>query len=499
MTTGPVLPNFQQYVPPGVYWQQTQTPVTAITAPNPNVVAIVGPGIGYRTQTDTIVLNGTTPVQLSQFGVNDSSVVVTNYNGSVTYTDVTDYVLVQSGDTDGNSIDTVTTIASSGTGGITNGETVVVSYRYTDYAYYSPTAVSDFASVKNLYGQPLDTNTGAILSPISFAAQFAFGNGARNLVLVACQTSSGTTTTRTFIQDAYTLLAPVENVNLVVVLPCGLTGTQGSPGDIINLAQDLSSFVDQQEITNGIFTVGLIGYESTETVNPDYIASSTLDDRVVEAWPNQMSFYNGFTNTTQTLSGYYLAAAYAGILAANPVQQGLTKQFVQGFSGIPPFIFNTMSNTYKNQLSAAGVAVTEITRNGALQVRHGVTTDPSSVYTREISLVRAQDYMVLSCLDTLEGAALIGTPITENTIPTITGLVNGVLNSLVNSGVIAGFSNVNVTQQTLNPTVIEIQFEYKPSYPLNYITFVFSIDTSNGTVISGGATSSGSSNSSGQG
>jgi hypothetical protein len=501
MSTG--LPNFgATYVPPGVYWAQSPTPVAnPLGVANPSLIAIVGPAIGYETYVDSATISYTQQYTLTQLGINLTAnpdadpayagVVVTSTDGAVTYVAGTDYVLTQTSAVDGNSIDTVTTIEGIAEGNIANGQEVVVSYQYTSSAYYTPTTCNNFPSVQAIYGPAFDTNTGAILSPLSFAAKFAFDNGASQVVLVATTSNNGVAT-RAGLSAGYTALSSLDTVSMIVPLPVGMTGTGGSPGDIINVGTDLETFLANQETQNNVLQTAYLGYETTVTVGPDTIAQDVAFKRVVEAWPNQMTFYNGFTNTSQVLPGYYLAAAYAGILASNPVQQGLTKQVVKDFSGIPPVVFAQMTNSYKNQLSSSGVAVTELTKNGQLQIRHGVTTDTSSVYNREISLVRAQDFMIETLVASVENAGLIGTPITGQTTANITGLMTSNLANLVTQGVIANYNGLTVTESSTDPTIINVTFQYVPSYPLNYITIVFSINTTSGVVTTGATNSGGS-------
>jgi hypothetical protein len=497
------LPNFgATYVPPGVYWAQTPTPVAnTLGVTNPSLIAIVGPAIGYETFNDSATISYTVPYYLSQLGINltpnanadpvYAGVVVTSTDGAVTYTAGVDYVLTQTAALDGNAIDTITTIEGIAEGGISNGQEVVVSYQYTSSEYYTPTICNNFQAVQALYGPSFDTTTGAILSPLSFAAQFAFDNGASQVALVATTSVNGAAT-RAGLSAGYTALSALETVSMIVPLPVGLTGTGGSPGDIINVANDIATFLRSQESTNNVLQTAYLGYETTVTVGPDTISEAVAYKRVIQAWPNQLNYYNGFTNTSQILPGYYLAAAYAGILASQPVQQGLTKQTLRDFSGVPPVVFATMTNSYKNQLSSSGVAVTELTKNGQLQVRHGVTTDPTTVYTREISLVRAQDFMIETLVASVENAGLIGTPITAQTPANITGLFVSNLTALVNQGVIANYNGLTVTESSDDPTVINVVFQYIPSYPLNYITIVFSINTTSGVVTTGAINSGGS-------
>ena len=449
------LPNFTEYVPPGVYWQQSATPISPQSAGLPNGVAIVGPGIGYRTFSEAITLTGTDPVALSKEGVDGSSIIV-SANGT-TYAVTTDYVVT----TSGSGPTTVTSIASNGEGSITSGETVTVSYQYTDATYTIPTQISDAQTVQNLYGPAFDPTTGDLMSPLTLASNFAFANGAKNLVLVA---TTGTVTP-SVLNTSIELLSTVDTVSIVVPLPVGLT----SSGDIQSVDTDLSVFVDaQSDLSN--FMIGILGYENGPTanaINPISISSNSGDERVVVAYPNSMTYYTN--NTSNQIAGYYLAAAYAGTLAGNPVQRGLTRQRIVGFSGIDPVVYSTMTTSQKNTWSAGGVAVSEIDRNGNL------------VVTREIPLVRAQDAMIDTILQTVINAGIIGSPITANTSPTIAGLVNIVLASLKAAGVIENYTSISVTESTGDPTIMNVTFLYVPAYPLNYIAITFGIDTTTGS------------------
>jgi hypothetical protein len=491
------LPNFSTYQPPGVYWVENPLPTASGTgAISPSTLALVGPGIGYRTFVDTVSVNFITQTALSQLGINltpnasadppYAGLVVTNTAGSTTYTVGVDYTVTQNAATDGNAIDTTTTIIALSSGAISSGQQVVVSYQYTDSNYYSPTYCNDFPTIQRLFGPAFDTTTGAILSPLSFAAKFALDNGASQLVFCAT-TDPADLASRAGLAAAYTNLSALDSVGLVVSLPVGITGA-----DVTNCATDLSTFLDNQVAVNNVMMFGLIGAETGSTINPITVSESVDDSRVANVFPNQMVYYNGFTNASQTVGGYYLAAALAGVLSSNPVQQGLTKQNVRDFSGISPVVYATMTTSYKNQLSAAGVCVVELTRQGVIQCRHGVTTDPTSVYTREISLVRSQDFMIETLLNAVDNAGLIGTPITGQTTATIQGLVTTNLVNLKAQGVIFDYNGINVTESTEDPTIINVTFQYIPSYPLNYITITFSINTTNGTVVTGGTNSGGS-------
>ena len=474
------LPNFSEYVVPGTYWEATPNPVAPQSLYTVNQVALVGPGIGYRTFAENVTFDDTTPVALTQLGINSATLVVTSLDGTVVGVLNTDFTVTQ---TDDSNPDSATTITWE-SGVFTDNQTVRVSYQYTDADYLLPSVCTNLAQVQSLYGPGVDITTGVITSPISLAAQFAFTNGAQTLVLVA---TPNATVLRADLTDAYAHLEVLTNVNLVVPLPVGL-----SYEDAINVGQDLASFLLTDETTNDILRMGLLGFEVGTDTNDGYdpgtIAAAVGYKRVVEAWPFAMNYYNGYTNSTLVVGGYYLAAAYAGIFAGNQPQQGLTRRSIKNFTGIPSSVFQTMTTALKNQYGAAGVAIAEISRAGVLWCRHGTTTDPSSIYNQEASLVREQDAMVTLLEGAVEQSALIGTPIDENSIVNLQALTIGILEQCVQLGIIEAYTGVVAQQLMSLPTTIQVTFQWQPSYPLNYVTFIFSVNTTTGAVSAGTAT-----------
>ncbi len=469
--------NFSTYQSPDVYVTQLPSPIVNIVGTTPAVVAIVGPTRGYKTFTEPITLNGTAPSTLSNLGVNPATVVIQDASGN-TFTAGVDYSTATIAGID--AYHNQVTVARATPSGINSGVTVFATYQYTDFNYYTPQYFTSFPAVQAAFGQALNLSSNTIASPVSLAALQAFNNGA-NQVIICSTTDSGLIATRAGLSAAYTSLASNTDVSIIVPLPVGLTGTPTTPGDIINVGTDLKTHCETLA-AQGVFRVGIIGYETTNTVAPDLIAGGIGSARVMEAWPNQMNFFNSTTQQTLVVSGYYLAAAYAGKFASLPIQEALTRKSINGFSGIPTGVFGSMTKAYKNQLSAAGVAVVEPSPNGSLICRHGVTTLGTTALTQELSLVRCADRMVQQIHDTLLNSGLIGSPQIPSTLGTVKSIAQGVLDNLKNTGVIFDYTGLGVQTISANPTVIAIQWAYKPSYPLNYITAQFSIDTTSGSI-----------------
>jgi hypothetical protein len=309
----------------------------------------------------------------------------------------------------------------------------------------------------------------------------AFENGANTLYTVAL---SGLGSISDQYRDAYTLTEAVTGIDITVPV--------FSENAIVNNT-DLASFVSRLVAhlknceSSGFPRVGIMGVGSgfSDSVTPDTIAQSFNYKRVVFVWPKELLYYNSLNNSTITIGGSYLAAACAGVLCNNPVNQGLTRRQIRSFSGLTLKAAQSSSVSNKNTWSASGVAVAEVNRLGQLVIRHGTTTDPSAVTNRELSIVRCQDALFNLVQQALDQAGLIGSPITEDTAITVKSILAGALETANSSDTIQSYSNLSVRQQSLpngDPTVIECRFSYQPTYPLNYITVVMTLDLTTGQV-----------------
>ena len=468
---------FATYRPPGVYAQEATTPLVANVGLSPTVVALIGPTVGFRVNTEVVVLTGTTPVVLAKKGINTATIVVTKANGQAAVEDDDYTVDVDEGTTNASD---VTSIIRDGSGTIGSGETVTVSYQFTDEAYYDPLRVTSYEEVKDAFGEPFDRATGAIISPLSLAAKFALDNGASRLVLITVDGDADAVAADDLAAGYASALA-MEDVNIVVPLPVGINGDDATPGDTAQVGTDLKNHVEGAE-SDGLYRVGILGYETGVTVAATDLASGIDSRRVMIVYPNRMGYFNSYLNTTVELAGYYMAAAYAGRYAGLPVQYPMTRKAIRGFTSIPTTVLNSMTRTNKDAMSRGGVAVTEPSTTRGLICRHGVSTDPTSVLTREISITRQQDAVIRSIMLSLDQADLIGTPIMEETPVRIKGVVQGVLESMVQADVIVGYSGLSVRQIEIDPTVIEVKYLYAPAYPNNYILITYGIDTSTGAL-----------------
>jgi hypothetical protein len=491
------------YVPPGIYVTADTSAVTSAVGIGPTVICFVGPGLGYRTYTDYVnfayPINGL--ITLSQESIIENSIVVTLASdstqvwGTQTNDPGTNYTLSANA-VDGNKLD-VTNI------GLPADEGLIFTYQYADATYYGLNQFNDFNSFQTMYGAPFDSN-GNLQSPISLAAQVAFGNGA-NVVYGVTLTPSGSTVAPMY-DIAYGQTINNFDIDLLVPVFQATTGTGTFPGpqslsDVPDFISGLTTHLQLAD-TEGVPRNAIFGVpeDFDPSVTPDQIASLFAYRRVVVVWPNVLNYYNSAASGAPLIKigGSYLAAACAGVLANNITAQGLTRRQIGVISGIDASIVSQQTTSNKNSWSSQGVSVLELNRSGQLVIRHGVSTDMSSILTQEFSIVRCQDELFKEIEQTLESSGLIGTPIDSTTLLGVKGLVAGALEAVVAAETIQAYSSLAVRQQALpdgDPTIIECTFIYQPTYPLNYITVTFAFDLTTGAVTSTDDTASSSSSS----
>jgi hypothetical protein len=186
--------------------------------------------------------------------------------------------------------------------------------------------------------------------------------------------------------------------------------------------------------------------------------------------------FNPVTQNIDVVGGHFLAAAVAGVAAANSPYVALTNKDVQGF-----WKMNELrTRAQKMDEARNGVMVIEDSR-GKIRVFHGLSTDTTSVNTREYSVVFAKDRMMQTFRDTFDDS-IIGQPITPNTVTTVKAIAIGVLELLQTNNYIYSYQSLVARQNALDPTMIEVKFEYKPTYPLNYVYIQFGINLETGEI-----------------
>lgn len=483
--------DFSHYLPPGVYTQAMPGPQLAVNSTLPTAVGIIGQSLGYRTFIQTVQVNpdtnDTTPSPsqtLAQPGITTSTVVITNPNSGQTYVKDTDYTVVNVGGTNGtpNALYAILRVID---GHIQPGDYIQVSYQYTDPTYYTPYIFYDYDDIRAAYGEPFNLATGTIQSELTLMAKFAFLNGAYQVVCNAVK--STTTPGNATIGDYGTALDNLKDQALVAVIVAG-TGQQP-------LHQLIQEHVAQQS-SHRFERRAIVALDGTTVAVPSsqriINAQELTDQRILMVCPATFNYFSAELNTQVTLGGQYMAAALAGLTVSQGYQMPLTRKTIAGFVGVAEF----EQDGQKNLESANGLCVIEKTRRQLIQVRHGVSTNPTDLLSREWSIIGQQDAMTYRLRDYLESDNLIGQPIYGFTLINVKGSAEAALQSLIRDGLIVDYAGLKVRQLITNPDVLEVSYSWLPAFPLNYIVVTFNVSLTTGNITSNSGTSANSSNSS---
>lgn len=490
------------YRPPGVGVSETITPQISPLLAAPALVALVGLTQGYQTRTDQFVLSGTTPVALPGLPAGATLSAVTS---------VKDALNPNKGATDGSGYTTpgdytVTlgsgTITRVGAGTIADNTLVNVTYQYIPTDYFFPARMYDLGSVESRYGSGLLVDGVTINSPISYAASIAFENGADSVVVqplftrtvpgdatsVPLQPNATQAAAVATWQDTLFPLRDIEDINVIVPIAgqSQANVTDAALLSIFQTVQDHQNFMASQYQ----YIVSVLGEDASASATVATKATiqshaNTLRGRygglIAEQTVllNTAKFARALPNfgRSATLGGQYMAAAIGGMLASRPVSASLTRKVVSGFTAA----LDARDMQEKNADAAAGLMVIEQKAQNIV-VRHAVTLDNASPARRELSVVRAKHRMIESVRDTLD-RQIIGNIIADgNATSIVRSTVIGVLEQLRQDRDLVDYSGVEARLMSLEPTLIQVRFSYRPAFPLNYVDVVFSLDMTAGTV-----------------
>lgn len=212
----------------------------------------------------------------------------------------------------------------------------------------------------------------------------------------------------------------------------------------------------------------------------NYSVSAAYGDtfRVVYFYPDQIVVQAGANNVL--IDGFYIAAAAAGYESADVILQNpLTNKVVSGFTILGNKTYSTL---ILEQLAAAGVCTLQPVSGGG-NVVWGITTSQSGFpEEQEISIVFIRDRVAKVLRAGFQG--FIGTPQDQNTPAVLNTEAVLLLNSLVSQGLITAYTNLSVSQDTVDPRQWNVSVSVSPAYPINWIFIQVNIGQLN---LSGGS------------
>lgn len=410
---------------------------------------------------------------LAQKGIKTATIKVVNPNSGEPYVVGTDFVVTRLSageDTTPATRDDLYTIQRVIDGGhIHAGDTVQLSYQFTDPNYFEVYTLYDYDDIRDLYGDPFDS-AGNIVSELTLAAYFATINGATTILACAVDPEDPNTVTIGDYSDALDKFRDEEQIAIIVPA----TGAQAIQALVQqHVTQQSNNKYERRAIC------GLDGSTVPIASSQRIIDAQELtEQRMALISPSGFLYYAPELNREITIGGQFMAAAVAGKSVSAIAAMPLTRKNILGFRGPAEF----QREGEKNLESSEGLMVIEKTRRNLIQVRHGVTTNPTDLHTREWSIIGQQDVMVYRVRDYLDADGLIGMPIYDTTIVQVKASAEAALTSLVRDQIIRGYRNLKARQIDTMPDVIEVRYEWRPAYPLNYIVVRYSIAAETGDI-----------------
>lgn len=332
----------------------------------------------------------------------------------------------------------------------------------SEFALKLYTNVTDAYAV---YGDPTPNN------PLSLAARLFAQNGGQMFGCIQVRKEIGleTASDQSYMTAISSLAAPLPGSDRKADVIVPLTS---SPVVIQHLNRHLITQGSQR--MSGEAT-GFYGYDIYAT--PDSmrsLARSLKTDRLTGAAVPVAVLEAQISGKSVEFAvpGPFVAAALAGLSLnpANDVATTLTRQNVVGFTRlVKRFDDPTMD------LMAADGLTCLIERDGALQVRHWVTTDNSSPLKREPTSRLIVDYtrkIVRRNLDQFIGRKLL-----QSAINSVTVVTTSTLKSLVEQEIIEGFKGLQVARDENDPSVLHVKFFVKPIFSLLWIDVSLTVTT----------------------
>ena len=348
------------------------------------------------------------------------------------------------------------------------GEYYYISFQTTkqpsDYAIHLYTKASD---AYNAYGQP---NT---INRVSLGVQFMTQNGAQQFGVIQVPQQAGLN-----IASDQAFIAAIQT------LTTALPGLQTKANVIVPLSTSTTvhQFLSRQLITqagprNKGEAIGFVGYSTfTGYAQAMANAQSLANGRVMAIGMPAAGVLITNTQTAQQIEyavdGSFMAAAMAGLNTnpSNDVATTLTNQNLAGFSRL----LVQYDDTVMDQMATAGlIALTN--NNGALNIRHYKSTDPSNIITSEPTNTTITDYVAQQFR--IDMKQFIGRKLVTGLLTDIGVVANSRLTSLSNNNIISGYNPPTVVQDPTDPTTVDVNVTFRPMFSLLYISITFTVTT----------------------
>lgn len=213
----------------------------------------------------------------------------------------------------------------------------------------------------------------------------------------------------------------------------------------------------------------------TGTTLPDNDLVADAVQKTAAAYQNRRLFFVfpdtvgiNVTGVEQKVAGYYATACVAGMVAQQPPQQGFTNFPITGLTRAVGS-HDRFSEGQMSVMAAGGVYILLQDAKGAPVIcRHQLSTDLTSIETRELSITKVVDYsakFLRAALRNFIGRANI----TQAFLDQLSSVVEGCLSFLRETGVLVGAELNNLLQDADQPDQVICDISVDPPYPCNTV------------------------------
>jgi len=206
------------------------------------------------------------------------------------------------------------------------------------------------------------------------------------------------------------------------------------------------------------------------------LAQSANNTRICIVYPDlaNVSYVDG-NGITQTIlvGGEYVAVATA-LATSNPSIDSATPWTGRSIAGISS-LARLLDEVDANATANAGVTVLSQRADG-IKVRHGLTTNMTSVLTKTPTVIQIADDVQIRSRNLL--SRYVGVKFVPQVIQQIEGRLNAFFKQLVRDQIISTYTGLSVSRDATDPTQLNVEVFYKPVYPLLYIQFTFTVQGS---------------------
>jgi hypothetical protein len=455
------MPNFAAgYIEPGTYVKIQDIQLAALP-PGAFVGAIIGTGISYKLYSNEQVIPVATAGQLAHYpvvsgaGIPAVSVLKYTAGGVETAAAPGDYTL------------------NATTGAITAIDSGIeyLSFTYPiakTAADYEPLLFSDLNTVYAVYGEPDPDGTGGIVNKISAGADIFFSNGGG---LLACVQTLGDTQT-----DYQAGLDRLRNSDVYCIVPLLETNATINPAFKTYVATHVNTMSSTTERRERIALLGgPVDADDKTDIEASVTAYMSFIDAINEARigyvvPSSASL--GVSSITYPVGGPYIACAIAGIMCNPTYTSG------EPISGKTVARISELGDIYtryqKNRMAGVGGLVVE-NNNGTYRVRHALSTNTATAITSELKITKIKDYIAKTMRNSLDATYINTRNVGAETVQSIKASVRLLLEGVISIRDIVSYENITVAQDPTEPRQINVSFQIRPTWDINWILCSFGV------------------------